>query len=602
MCGLVGQFGLNESGSFDFITEAVEPYLSRRGPDQQNSFSIDEFGVRHARLVVRGQGEDGMQPLRYRDWVIVYNGNLYNSEELRSELMVRGHVLEGTSDTPVFAAAFDEWGVCALPRFNGFFAAAIYNVRNHELFLVRDKHGQKPLYFSASARSVHFGSTLHMMPSRLKERLRPEAAMDLLCYGFLPAPTTMYAEIEALEPAHYVHFRKSVDGTITGRIERFWRPEFIPDEIGAVAERTQAALETAIKHVTIADAPGGCLLSGGVDSSLVYALLRRGNFDRVAPLTVDFAADDQSGVRASNLAQAFADDSHVTLNLDYEEGAALLPALGEICDQPFDDTSIVPATMIFGRARALGYKMVLTGDAADELFGGYQSFTRMKTTQKFLHPSLDSSRKWIWRHLRSLLRDPQAQWRLYRAFLPAPELLADIMSNGLKSLELETLVANGYDPRHHVRKAVDANKELDPLSMLRMLNLTFKLPNQMLYKIDRASMYNAVEARPIFLHDAVVDVALSLSNQQLLAGGSKSVLRDVCASILPTDDWRKPKIGFGWRTDKIDALREQIDIPAIDTFTGTSFQRVFDRRPKEMRKRWIFLGYGLSQWLHARSA
>ena len=600
MCGILGNFGYIEREEFLTHVENSSHLLSRRGPDQRNIINVENFLAVHSRLIVQGNDDDGVQPFRFKNLVLLYNGNLYNKDLLKKKLISKGHHFVGISDTEVVALSIAEWGNKAFEKFNGFYALAYIDLGNKKLTLARDKLGQKPLYYARNTESVFFGSTETLVPKKHCGNIRNESYVDFITYGFVPSPNTMFRNLFSVKPGSYISFSYRNEKISVTEETRYWQPNITNkvNDINQATELIAEAISESMEDGLNASIDVACLYSGGVDSSLIFSNARTIN-DGICAITADFGLHDDAKLRSQDLVKSLKHKNHVIKNISQAEVTTSLDRTNRICDSPFDDTSIIPSNIVFSTVKEAGYSVALTGDGADELFCGYSSFQRLSKMEKLLSQKYDVVRsisKGIFGCIASFYNGAD----LARVFMNEKELLVDLSCNGFKKREWADSIESEYDPFHHVRAILDEVDDLDTISKYRILNLTFKLPNQMLYKVDRASMFNSVEARPLFLNDNIVETALNISSKVMLKQGTKSILKNIYQRQLPTPGWKLPKTGFGWKTESYQHIFNQNDRAYVKKKTNIDGFELLKKR-KMNRKRGFYGLFSLAAWLKANS-
>lgn len=600
MCGISGSFGFKEEQKFSKHLRDVEPLLKRRGPDQLNIIDIDNFYAAHTRLIVQGDFEDGIQPMRYQNIVILFNGNLYNKDSLKSHLESYGYIFRGVSDTEVVAISIFHWGLDAFNKFNGFFSIASYDVDKKTLTLARDRVGQKPLYYSVNQKSVFFGSTENLVPREFCGEIRNESFIDFITFGFIPAPNTMFKNLYSVEPGSYINFSLVEEKVINKGSVAYWQP-IITSEIKDLETATNLisdSLEDSMEDGLDASIDVACLFSGGVDSSLIFSSARKKN-ENLCAFTADFGNFDDSKKRSVSLAKALGHTNHVIKSIDDNDVKNSLILTSKICDSPFDDTSIIPSNIVFASIKDAGYSVALTGDGADELFCGYSSFGNLSKIEKLLDKKFD----FLIRHPGKIVKKIFSNYKSYdleRLFMSENDLLIDLSSNGFKTREWEADIDTEYDPLHYLNRILKDLEGLRPLDKLRMLNLKFKLPQQMLFKVDRASMFNSVEARPLFLNNKIIDAALSVSSSVMMQEGQKTVLKKLYQSQIPHSGWSLPKTGFGWKTNSYKDIFSDQSNSYLKNKTGIDGYSLLNKK-KMHHKRGYFGLFSLVSWLEGNT-
>jgi len=271
----------------------------------------------------------------------------------------------------------------------------------------------------------------------------------------------------------------------------------------------------------------------------------------------------------------------------------------KICESPFDDTSIIPSNIIYSCVKDSGYSVALTGDGADELFCGYSSFGNLSKLEIFLDDRFDFLIRRPGKIFSNFISNHKGA-NLERLFMYEDELLADLSCNGFKKREWREVIDTDYDPLHHLKNILNELEGLRPLDKHRILNLRFKLPYQMHYKVDRTSMFNSVEARPLFLNNKIIDVALSISSSVMLKNGQKSILKKIYQSKMHHSGWSLPKTGFGWKTDSYHNIFNKQDNEYLKTKTGIDGFCLLEKR-KSDRKRGFYGLFSLVSWLQENS-
>ncbi len=596
----MGNYGYIQHQEFaDHINE-VSGLLSKRGPDQRNIIDIENFFALHSRLIVQGNMNDGVQPIRYKNNIILFNGNLYNKDSLRLELELIGYNFKGISDTEVVAVSIHHWGTDAFEKFNGFFSIACFISDKKRLILARDRLGQKPLYYSQNDKSVFFGSTENLVPKTFRGSQRKESLIDFITFGFVPSPNTMFENLYSVNPGSFIEFSIIHEKTILERSSYYWKP-LISNEINELdhaVELISDAISKSMKEGMDASIDVACLYSGGIDSSLIFSNARSINED-ICAITADFGKHDDAESRSRSLAKKLGHENHLIRSISNHDVNDSLKNTSIICESPFDDTSIIPSNIVFSCVKDSGYSVALTGDGADELFCGYDSFGNLNKLEFFLDRRLDFLRRYPRQMFNNLISSYKGT-DLERFFMPENELLADLSCNGFKTREWGDAIHTDYDPLHHVRSLLDEIKDQKPMDKFRILNLRFKLPNQMLYKVDRASMFNSVEARPLFLHNDIIDSALSISSSAMLEIGPKSILKKIYQNQIPHSGWSLPKTGFGWKTDSYNKIINEQDCLFLKNRTGIDALTLLDNRKKN-HKRGFYGLYSLVSWLKDNS-
>jgi asparagine synthase (glutamine-hydrolysing) len=530
--------------------------MYHRGPDDAGEWwSADGcVGLGHRRLSIIDLSPAGHQPMQDTrgDLCIVFNGEIYNFPDLRRELEAKGHLFLSHTDTEVVLGAYREWGTECLSRLNGMFAFALYDGRRRQLFMARDRAGEKPLYYALANGELRFASELKglMADTALARRIDPEALDCYLAMGFVPGERCILQGVKKLPPAHAMMFDLK-----TGQacVWRYWRlPELetssvagAPNEI-ELLEELESLLEDAVRRQLVADVPVGILLSGGVDSSLVTAMAARAA-PKVKTFTIRFPGHGKydETEHARLIARHFGTE-HVELEAA-ESTLDLLPLLARQFDEPMVDSSIIP-TYLVSRLIRDHCTVALGGDGGDELFAGYPHYNRLLWMQQRLG--------WIPRSLRI----PVA--KVAEALLP----VGFRGRNWLQGLEVDLqsglpLIASYFDRTTRPRlmsgqknwklAAEDIREEripqeVDLLQRATRMDFENYLAEDILVKVDRASMLNSLEVRAPLLDYRVIEFAFGRVPPRLKATATlrKVLLKRLTSRLLPPEFDYHRKQGF----------------------------------------------------------
>lgn len=555
MCGIVGYAG-RPAGIDDELLATMRDSLTHRGPDAAGIWSSADRSVvlGHRRLSILDLSPTGHQPMAAQgdEYVIVFNGEIYNHDDLRVELGKRGVTFAGRSDTEVILAAYREWGEESPQRLRGMFAFAIYDSRRRTLFLARDRVGEKPLYWARHRSGLVFASELKALiadPS-FHATLDPEGVAFYLSFGYVPGEHCILKGVNKLRAGHCLTFGIEEDVV---RTRGYWdiprpNPADVADRDQLVAELEQLVV-SSVGEQLVADVPVAVLLSGGIDSSVVTAVAARTSARPVRTFTItipDSPAIDES-VHAKKVASHFGTE-HIPLPLD-PSSLHVLHDLSVQFDEPISDSSMIP-TYLLARTVSRHCKVVLGGDGADELFGGYRAY------QGAVHQA----------RLRAML--PRAVRELVsrgaRALLPTGTRrrngligLAGSVEDGIAQIgimfdrrtwgALSPWLANQevrLDPLAWRRKLVEADRGIPGAAMAA--DFRTYLPEDVLTKVDRASMLSSLEVRAPFLDHRIVEFAYRRVPNALRASTTqrKILLKDLARRILPGDLDLERKQGF----------------------------------------------------------
>lgn len=515
MCGIVGFFGAGDVANLEKLTAS----LSHRGPDDGGHFVDDVLGVflGHRRLAIRDVS-GGVQPMKSPDgrFVIVYNGELYNDRQLRSELASLGHKFTTESDTEVLLHALIEWNMDALPRLDGQFAFNFVSLDSQNVIMARDRFGEKPLFWSRQVEGIIFSSESNVLAQHpwVNPTLDEMSCTRYLLLGYLPPPYSILQGVRQVRPGHAVCFNlrdmSKVREVLFAQPWDPW-PALLP-EYGAKSPFGVDLIEDAVTSRRVSDVPAGVLLSGGVDSSLLAASAVRSGWHPPV-FTVGFAAESFDESSAAREVSAELGLEHQVKVLEHWDDNRVVSILRTL-DEPLGDSSYLPTFEVFQLA-ARRSKVVLTGDGGDELFFGYEPFRAFRFSQvvRRLLPRI------VIQAIASLIsRLPRSATYMNRVdvlerFLDGlahpPLLRVPIWMSTLRSAELGKFFVQKPRYGELYNSLANFDPAEDGLSSVRRFFLNSYLPGSIFAKSDTAAMANSVEARTFFLHPLIVQYAIN---------------------------------------------------------------------------------------------
>lgn len=531
--------------------------LAHRGPDGEGMWMSDcgRVALGHRRLSVIDLTNNSQQPMRSKDgrYTIVFNGELYNFAELRSELQALGHQFSSTGDTEVLLTAYATWGEGCLQRLNGMFAFAIHDrgtwAATPSLFFARDRAGEKPFYFSHSRQEFGFASELKALAHGRAINL--QALNHYLALGYVPADQCLFEGVHKLPPAHCGRLDLTTRELTT---RRYWalprnRPGATADG-EALADEAGALIEDSVRLRLVADVPVGVLLSGGLDSSLVVGAAARVSSSPVETFTIALPGSPlDEAHHAQRVASHFGTRHHVLPLAD--ASLHLLDGLAPFIDEPIADSSILPAWLVFGLARK-HVTVALGGDGGDELFGGYSDYTN----------SLADAQRWGWMP-QPVLQAMAGAASMLPAGLRGRNRLASLRGGALQQVIWGSPYFDGRLRRRVLRgdaiAALDSQLEApeqfllslfrqgdDAVDAMTRMHFGSVLPDDFLVKVDRASMMHSLEVRSPFLDHRLVEFAFGRvpSHWKVHGGESRRLQRILGHRWLPADLDIKRKQGF----------------------------------------------------------
>lgn len=526
MCGIVGIVGTDAAPG---LVERMTQTLRHRGPDRQRTWSGRGVELGHTRLAILDLSPAGDQPMTLGPLTITYNGEIYNFRELRSELPGPFH---SDCDTEVLLHLFEREGARSLQRLCGMFAFAIWDESSGRLFAARDRLGIKPFYYrELEGGGLAFASEIKALLELGRPAVDITALRDYLTYKYVPEPKSIYSGIRQLPPGHTLIW---ADGQ--SRIERYWTPANLPaiDDSDQAVERLGELLSDIVPAHTIADVPVAVFLSGGIDSTTLVGHLEHA---RTVTLGTDIARRDEAPY-ARQIAEHFGTEheEEVATGVDLDEALETIP---RVFDEPFGDTGAW-ATYLVSRLARRHSTVALSGEGGDELFCGYQWYTKWLTQGSsavqralatVLPPFSGAGRSSQRRSLHGL--------ELYGAFL------GPFTPQQRQALLGPALAIDGYDDLWHFRR--HWRKDLAPIKRMQWADLHTFLPGDLLTKVDRSSMAHSLEVRPPFLDHRLVEFALAVDADLLRdvrGNKGKLIVRRLMEPRIPPGFFDRPKRGF----------------------------------------------------------
>ncbi len=580
MCGI---FGLLAPHSSHAELQRIADLLIHRGPDDAGYYLGDGIGLAARRLSIIDL-EGGHQPLSNEDgsvW-LAYNGEVTNAPALRAELEAAGHCFKTRSDSETIVHAYEQWGDDAVARLRGMFAFAVWDAARRRLLLARDRFGIKPLYYAEAAGRFAFASEIRPILAALPQlprRADPQALWRLFELGFIPSPATAFEDIHKLPAAHLLVVE---NGQIV--LRPYWQLNFPPDrqhrrtDLRDAADEFAQHLRDAVEAWRLSDVPVGSLLSGGVDSAALAALLTELSGSPIHTFTIGFtAASHDESAPARQTARALGSHHHeLTFSAaDFNQ----LPRVVRHLEEPQCSATSVPIYLLYKACHEAGFKVIMTGEGADELLGGYHWF--------------DGDRR-----ARPLLRLPQPiRGLIARAPIPASAAARRVIAHGTSDPvqryllwqqvgnpnQMAALFRAAAPPLlnmpfvQETRKRLggEAGGEAHPLDQFSFLESRTRMIDFINFEVDRMSMASSVEARPPFLDHPLWEFCADLPPDcKLSPNGDKLLLRLGMKDRLPSTVLRQPKRGLAtphaewWRADRLPAWAEECLHPAALSETG----------------------------------
>jgi len=555
MCGITGAFSLTDLGKhfLEKVPFSVAA-LKLRGPDSSNTLKFENIALGHARLAIIDTSNAASQPFTdiSERYTIIYNGEFFNFEDQKKELITKGYSFRSHSDTEVLLYLYIEYGVSCLERINGFFAFAIYDKQNNELFLARDRSGEKPLLYYNNINVFLFASEMKaMLTYGIEKEIDQQSLLSYLQLNYIPAPHSIFKNVKKILPGHYVTIK---NGQL--QITKYHKiKNSINRDISYLEaqNRLKSLLEASVQRRLISDVPLGAFLSGGIDSSIVVALASK-YISGIQTFSIGYK--DEPFFDETNYANIVAKKfgtKHTVFSLTNSDLFNNVNAVLDYIDEPFADSSALAVYMV-SKCTRQNVTVALSGDGADEIFGGYNKHMA---------------------HFNAISR-PLANFAI-KASLPFLDLLPKSRNNRYMNLarqihrygngcklndknrywrwcsfasekDVENLLSKNALNEEYIQRKAEILSEIDnsnDINQILLSDMNLVLANDMLTKVDLMSMANSLEVRSPFLDHTIFDFAFTLPASYKVDGNmKKKILQDTFRNILPEELYNRPKKGF----------------------------------------------------------
>lgn len=564
MCGIAGYIDFSKTIPSHTITKMIEP-LKHRGPDGESSkiFNTQHFNLAfgHKRLSIIDLSDKATQPMQYKNYCITFNGEIYNYKEIKEELIKKQHSFNSNSDTEVILHAFEEWGEDAINKFTGMFAFVIYDELKNLIYCYRDRVGVKPFYYFTNTNYFVFASelkSLHQFPD-FKPEINSDALANYFVHGSVPYNQCIFNDCYKLLPGNYIKYNLITKQLLTKQywsiIDAYNKPKLKLNYNDAIIETTKQ-LNKAANYRMVADVKVGVFLSGGYDSASLTAILQKNNNQQLNTFTIGVP---HFGLNEAPFAKKIAqhlNTNHTEYNCTENEALALIESLPYFYDEPFADSSAIPTQLVSQLAKKT-VTVALSADGGDELFAGYNRYSfvfnqgkQLKKIPAFIKksavagmnkinpskiPYLKNTYNFFDRYhkLKHLLQNHSDEVLMKR--------LTEVFSVDDVNQLLNTPYTINYSGYHHA--FIDAN--YTTLNYMLATDFISYLPNDILHKVDRASMSASLEAREPYLDHQLAEWCAQLPDEYKLYNKTKKrILKDITHQLIPKHLMERPKMGF----------------------------------------------------------
>ncbi len=588
MCGFAGFIDFTQHSSPEILRRCTD-VLQHRGPDGSGYEFIEEpqcqIGLGHRRLSIIDLSNAAAQPMKYKSWLIVFNGEIYNYQEIRNELLLQGHIFDTHSDTEVILHAWEAWGEQMLSRFIGMFAFVIYDSANKQLYCFRDRAGVKPFYFYWHEGLFLFASELksfHQHP-RFQKEIDNSAVHQFLQYGYIMAPLSIFKHTSKLLPGHLLRLDITTSNIST---RQYWNVyDFYKQPKQQMAEEDALAtleslLISSCKYRMVADVPVGVFLSGGYDSTLVTALLQNHQGEKIKTYTIGFHESAYNEATHASKVAAHLQTEHTEYYCSTREAQDIIPEIPFFCDEPFGDSSIIPTTLVSRLARK-EVTVALSADGGDETFAGYNKYPlaidffgkinsmpalMRKPAGKLLPMIPDALLQSVTGNESIALKKDRVASMLAAGQVSTTVIMDQLLSQLYSDSQLAKLFNTAIDKPYNLFSQIISDDVQGNLDQLLAIDYKTYLPDDILVKVDRAGMSASLEGREPLLDHRIIEWMAKMPESLKMHGADKKyLLKKIVHRYVPKELMERPKMGFG--VPVFDWLRTDLHA-FVETYLG----------------------------------
>ncbi|MDW8297423.1 MAG: asparagine synthase (glutamine-hydrolyzing) [Raineya sp.] len=589
MCGIAG-FLCYEKTLDKSLLQAMTAQLAHRGPDAEGFFQDEYCGLGHRRLSILDLSERANQPFFSKDgrYVVVFNGEIYNFREVAEKLQIQPRT---QSDTEILVEAFAQKGMACVQMFNGMFAFAVYDTHKKELYLCRDRIGKKPIYYFWNGHYFAFASELKalMVLPFIPKDLNYLAIEDFLHLGYIPRPHSIYEDVFKMFSGYWLKVsRKGIEENMYWDIQACLKKQKISDETEA-EKQLETLLQSSIRYRLISDVPLGVFLSGGIDSSTVVSLAQSVSSEKIKTFSIGFENEQYNEAPFARQVAQHLQTDHYELILSPQEAKNLIPEIIDVYDEPFADSSAVPTMLISAFAKKY-VSVALAGDGGDELFQGYGTYA---WAERLKNPYLKPLRFCIAQLLK--LKKTLAFQKGSQMFrYPKGKHLASHIFSQEQFLfsqaEVEDLITFPVTNAEPLLSSQFGLMNCSPREQQALFDLQYYLQDDLLVKVDRASMRYALEVRSPLLDYRVIEFALNLDTSLKYRNKTtKYLLKKILFRYVPAELFKRPKWGFAipltqWlRTDLRYLIDEFLNHKVVTHYDLVKYEKVKELKDKFLK-------------------
>ena len=600
MCGIAGFIDFNRNGNLDLLKKMSDTIL-HRGPDDSGHELFDtgsaQVGLGFRRLSIIELSALGHQPMKFEEegLTVIFNGEIYNYQEIRKELEGYGYTFKSQSDTEVILKSYAKWGEKCVERFIGMFAIALYDAKKTKVVFFRDRAGVKPLFYYRSGDLLLFGSELkifHAHP-QFKKQINYSALSLYFQRGYISAPHTIFENTYKLEPGHILEIdlqtKDVADWKYWDVVDCYNEPK-LDISYEEAKKETERLMLSAFQYRMIADVPVGVFLSGGYDSTAVTALLQKNSTQKIKTFTIGFEDPKFNEAHHAKNVADYLGTEHYEHICTYKDALDMVDELPHIYDEPFGDTSAIPTTLVSRMAREK-VTVALSADGGDEIFAGYPKYFNAvgRINQLNKIPAIAGKLIPAWLHSDVSTQNKLSKLKDYAANTNAVRQF-DIISQAMTFYETQQLFTKEVTQLNTpFDEGAKLNNTNDLLSKFQATEYKTYMVDDILQKVDRATMSISLEGREPFLDQRIIEFAAKLpSSYRYKDGIGKYILKDIVHDYVPREMMERPKMGFGVPLESW--LRKELKHVLLDVLNEQTLreQNIFNvERVIKMRDKYL---------------
>jgi len=575
MCGIATFIDFSKTSQLTHLKSMCQT-LSHRGPDA-SGFYFDNrdsytIGISHARLSIIDLNENANQPMKFNQFIIVFNGEIYNYKEVKAELIIHGHKFITESDTEVILHAYDEWGVNCVSKFIGMFVFVIYDENKEEILIFRDRAGVKPVFYYWDNTSFLIASEIkafHKYPL-FKKEIDVSAIPDFFQYGYIPSSKSIFKNVNKLGGGSFLSFNlllKTINITKYWNVRDYYLRPKLNISFEDAKEKTLELINSSCNYRMIADVPVGIFLSGGFDSSLTTSIIQSNRKNKIKTFTIGVHNQKLDEANYAKEIANFLGTDHTEMYCSENEMLPLLEQIPFYYDEPFGDSSAIP-TMLVSKLAREQVKVAISADGGDELFAGYNRYDYLNKLKKIRILSKLPLPYKLFAH--KFDGNSSDKYRLFQLLHnPSVFNLANLLNTAYSPKELDKFFNLETRQNKNTERRDDLPQPKDDLSQILSYDFVSYLVDDILTKVDRATMSASIEGREPLLDHRLIEFVAQLPNEYKYHNGIKKyILKEITYKYIPEKLLNRPKMGFGvpvfnWLTG---VLGEKLDYYLGETF------------------------------------